>query len=139
MDLTVSRSIAALTRQRLSTYYLRSPFRSHYFVAPSLLLLTDFFLMGAILVKNWNRLPGWTIFLLGLTLIALIMDWVRVYRTHSTVQHYLRTAQIENLEPGSPLETALYVAASMTYHGSILTYASVGFCLAALGELFIRY
>src|SRR5713101_375710 len=89
-------------RQKLSTYYLRSPFRSHFFFAPTLLLLTDFFLMGAILVKNWSRLPGWTIYPLGLVFVGLIASWVDVFRTHSAVQRFLRTAEIEKLELGSP-------------------------------------
>ncbi len=76
-------------RQNLSTYYLRSPFRSHFFVAPTLLLVTDFFLMGAILVKNWSRLPTWTINLLGLVFFGLILAWRMAFRTHQAMQRFL--------------------------------------------------
>src|SRR6266568_4760722 len=108
-------------RQNLSTYYLRSPFRSHFFVAPTLLLVTDFFLMGAILVKNWSRLPTWTINLLGLVFFGLILAWRMAFRTHQAMQRFLRSTQIEKLDLGSPLETALYLAASTTYYSSCFT------------------
>src|SRR5713101_7215354 len=124
-------------RLGLSTYYLRSPFRSHYFVAPSLMLLADFFLLGTILAKNWNKLPAWSIYLLGFVALLLISAWIAILGTHKVVRRYLQSAHIETLEAQSPLETGLYVAAYMSQCLSIYTFAAVGFSLAALGELFI--
>jgi hypothetical protein len=138
MALDISRSIQEAERPHLSNYYLRSPFRTRYFVLPSLLCLLDLFLIAIISVNQWERLPGRSIYPLGLAAFSLIMVWVMSLRTQKAVSRYLKTAQVEELEPGSSLEKGLYVAGYVTYYGSLWTLGAVAFCLAAFGEFFIR-
>ncbi len=138
MALEMSRSIQAAERPRLSNYYLHPPFRTRYFVLPSLLCLLDLFLIAIISVNQWERLPGRSIYPLGLAAFGLVMVWLLTLRTQKTVRRYLKTAQVEKLEPGSPLETGLYVAGYVTYYGSLWTLGAVACCLAALSEFFIR-
>ncbi len=138
MALDISRSIQAAERPRLANYYLNPPLRTRYFVLPSLLCLLDLSLIATISVKQWERLPGRSVYPLGLAAFALIMVWLMTLRTQKTVSRYLKTAQVEELELGSPLEIGLYVAGYVTYYGSLWMFGAVACCLAALGEFFIR-
>jgi hypothetical protein len=125
--------------QRASLFYLHAPFRSHRLVGLGFMLLADVSLLGAILVKNWTRLPVLSVFYLGIVLFGLLETFVGVLRNHKSVQHLIKTGHLEKLEAGSPLDTALCVAAKVTYLGLFHAFLLVGICLAALSELFIRY
>jgi hypothetical protein len=138
MALEMSGSIQAAEGPRLSNYYLRSPFGSRYFVLPSLLGLLDVGLIAITCVRRWEFLPARSILALALAACGIVMVLLMAIRTQRTVNRYLKTAQIEKLEPGSPLETGLYVAAYVTYYGFLWTFAAVTLCLGALGEAFIR-
>jgi hypothetical protein len=138
MALEMSRSIQAAERPRLSNSYLSSPFRTQYFVLPSLLCLLDLIFIAVISVKQWERLPGRSIFALALAAYGLFAVWLMSFRTQRTVRRYLKAAQIESLEPGSPLEAGLYVSAYVSYHGFLWTLGAVACCLAALSEFFIH-
>lgn len=138
MALEMSRSMQAAERPRLSSHYLRSPFRTQHFLLPSLLCLVDLFFIAVILAKQWERLTLRSIYPLGLAALFLVMGWLMTFRTRRTVRRYLKIAQIEKLEPGSALETGLNVAAYVTYYGSLWALGAVGCCLAALSEYFVR-
>ena len=132
-------SAQAAMRTQLARYYLRSPLRSRQFLTASLLLLIDLTMVGTILWKNWGRLPGWSVYYLGLLSLLLISALTAAYGTHKTVRRYLAAANIEKLDSGSILETGLYVASYMTQCLLVYAFAAAGVSLAALGEIFIRH
>jgi hypothetical protein len=138
MALEMARTIQVAERRCLSDVYLGSPFRTRYFVLPSLLCLFDLVFIAIILVNQWERLPGRSIFPLGLAAFCLLMGWLMAFRTQRTVHRYLKTALMEKPEPGSPLETGFYVAGYITYYGSLWTFGAVACCLGAFGEFFIH-
>jgi hypothetical protein len=82
----MSRSIQAAERPRLSNHYIRSPFRSRYFVLPSLLCLVDLVFIAIILVNQWERLPWRSVYPLGLAAFGLVMAWLMTFRTQGTVR-----------------------------------------------------
>lgn len=138
MALEMSRSIQAAERPRLSSHYLRPPFRSKYFVLPSLLFLVDLLFIVILLTNQWGRLTGRSILALGLAALLLFMAWLMTFRTHRTVRRYLKSARIDALDPGSPLEVGLYVAAYVSYYGFLWSFGAVGACLAAFSEFFLH-
>jgi hypothetical protein len=138
MAFNLSSSTRVAERPRLANSYFHSPLRSKYFVLPSLLGLIDLLFIGVLLAHDWTRLNARVITALALAAVCVLMGWSMSFRSRRIVRRYLKTKQIEVLEPGSPLETGLYVAAFLTYYGFLWTLGALGFALGAFSEFFIR-
>ena len=101
-------------------FFARSPFRSYYFVANTVTLVLAIFLCVGVLVRYWGRFPEFTATWVGAAIAAMLLLWGRALRDHRKIRELYTRGQIGQVSPGSPLDVALRVAASMTHLG--LTY-----------------
>jgi len=123
-----------ITRNRMgaSKFYLRSPFRDTNFVATTFILFADFLVLLMLAIRCRAQLSFSVVLWLLLGAGAMIFAWLLALRTHQSLQLLFETRQIEKLELGSNLDTALSVAASATNQG--LFFASL-LAMALLGAL----
>ena len=126
-----------LTTDRLGDpqYFLKSPFRSHYFVGNTFILLMDIFLCVYIVLRYWGELPqaGLTVVWLAVVIFGLLMLWGRALLDHRKVRQSLNDEQARKLDPNSPLEIALRAAATSTHLGLYSTFFLVAALLIQLG------
>ena len=116
-----------LTTDRLGDpqFFAKSPFRSYYFVANTVTLVLAIFLCVGVLVRYWGRLPEFTGMWLGIAIGGTLMLWARALRDHGKVREFFTKGQIGQVSPGSPLDVALHVAATMTHLGLMYTFLFV--------------
>jgi hypothetical protein len=113
-------------------YFSRSPLRSNYLVGNTFFLLTDILLCILIAERYWARLSQLTLGWLGVVVLGLLMLWGRALRDHRKVRKLFTSGQVQIVEPNSPLDTVLRVAAGMAYL-QWLTFFLVGALLLQFG------
>jgi hypothetical protein len=118
-----------------SGFYLRSPFRSLYFLIGTISAPLSVILIGLIAMKYWRRLDLVIALLLGLAIVSTFSLWILALRTHQTVHFMLSTGQIERLELGSDLDKILSLAAVITKSGLLYVSLIVMSYLAALAAV----
>ena len=106
-------------------FFARSAFRSYYFVANTVTLVLAIFLTVGILVRYWGRLPEFTGMWLGIAIAGMLMLWARALRDHRKIRELYAKGEIGQVSPGSPLDVALHVAATMTHLGLTYTFLLV--------------
>jgi hypothetical protein len=133
---TAANSNADAGRLDASSFFARSPFRSAYFVADTLLLFLDLCMCGVILVRHGHAFSPSGIAYLLLGAVALFLPWWGALRLHAAL--FLLAHSDPKPEPGSLLNLCLGHFANWIHYGLLCTYALGSFVFGAIIEFFIR-
>jgi hypothetical protein len=118
-----------------SKFYMQFPFRYAYFRWATITLLMCFAELGLIVAKYWKELDLFVALSLVLAVMSTLFLWGLALGTHRHVNLLLTTRQVEKLELGSILHTALSTSATITNQGLLfVSLIAMGY-LAALGEI----
>jgi hypothetical protein len=116
-----------------------SPFRSGYFWVVSAMGLAAILVDAYILYRHWQSLNVFVAILLGVPIGAqLIYQWLRTLRYYSRVRElYLRKSD-EEAQDGSPLDSALRIAAGGLTDLLFYCYGMTLVALILVGALLTR-
>jgi hypothetical protein len=92
-------------------FFSRSPFQSGYFITATSVCLAALTMDIVILYQQWDRLSSFTLSMLCLVAIGVVNTLWRGYRYLGRVRDLYLDGFIANVEPGSPLDIAMGVAA----------------------------
>ncbi|MFZ0415333.1 MAG: hypothetical protein WBE20_10290 [Candidatus Acidiferrales bacterium] len=98
-------------------FYTKSAFKSYFFILDFVLLLVTTALNIFVLTKYWALLSSFSHFWLVVNAAALISLWFLAVRYRRRLQELHTMGGAIGSQAGSPLETALRVAATVMHMG----------------------
>jgi hypothetical protein len=120
-------------------FFLESPFRSGYFLAATAVSLVGVFTALFILYAEWQRLSTFQAAVIWTVGYGLSVTWWRAYRYTKRGRGLYLDGSITEVEPGSPLEIALGIAAGaiteILFFGSGATMLLLGYARILLTRL----
>jgi len=104
--------------------FSRSPFRSYYFISPTILMILTLLLSILVLIRIYERSPWASIAWIMIGCLAMVMFWLRALHDWRRLRIVANSTEITE---ATPLHVALEVAAAQLFWG--LTYL----CIVAAG------
>ena len=135
------RSNPSLLRYRRGTvdghkFFSRTPFRSGYFVIVTAICLACIILAAFITYRNWDRLTGVQILIIfQVAWGGIAGTWWGALQSIDRVRQLYAEGSITEVEPGSPLDVALAVAAGAITHILFCFSITVAIVLYYIGYL----
>jgi uncharacterized membrane protein YhaH (DUF805 family) len=117
-----------------SDFFARTPLRSFYFIAGTVVLGVNLAGVGVILVRYWDRMPTIATFQLAFALVFLLGLWGRAYVTCQRLHDVYSQGKSDPAFARSPLNTALRNAAAMTGASLYFSFFAAAWLLFALGS-----
>ncbi|HEX3353520.1 MAG TPA: hypothetical protein VHS34_11910 [Terriglobales bacterium] len=116
-------------------FFERSPFRWWPFIIDTILLFMSTLIDGFIVIKYWGRLPLVTVTFLLAVALGMWLLWRAALTAHRRVHEIQITGMFGEVVPGSPVESVIRVAASMTHLGLFFNFLLVAFLLMQIDRL----
>jgi hypothetical protein len=116
-------------------FFEGSPFRWWPFTIDTILLIMSTLIDAFILTRYWSRLPVITITFLVAVALGMWLLWRAALSAHGTMHDLHVAGMFGEVAPGSPVESAIRVAASMTHLGLFFNFLLVAFLLMQIDRL----
>lgn len=96
-------------------FFSRPPLSSRPFVHVAIILGVGLAACALVIVAEWGRMPAFmALWIVGVA-IWMILLWLRTLRDQRMLRDLFERGEVEGPAPGSPLDTALRVAANTMY------------------------
>jgi hypothetical protein len=109
-------------------FYIRRPLLSGYFLAGTFFFLVSLAIFASIVARYGSKLSEFGVYEAAAAGLGTLFFLARAFREHSRMHGLYRAGRLPEVPEGSPLDSALRMAASMTTIGTI--YVPVMFFLA---------
>jgi hypothetical protein len=117
-----------------SDFFARTPLRSFYFIAGTVLMAIDLAAVGMVLVRFWHRMPTTAMLQVGFAVVAMFALWWRAYLTCQRLHEVYSQAKSDPEFAHSPLDTALRNAAAVTGGSLYFSFFMAAWLLLALAS-----
>lgn len=96
-------------------FFQESPFQWGYFVGDTAMLVMSTGICVYVMIRHWHQLAPVTEFALGVVVMGMLLLWNASIQAHRRLHKVFLAAGIRELDPESPLEATVKVAASMVH------------------------
>jgi hypothetical protein len=121
-----------------TTFFRNSPFHWGYFLADTAILISSTGVCIYVMIQYRNQLSSITEILMGAVILGMLFLWSAALRAHRQIHDLFQTGGIPDPDSGSPLETALKVAASMIHLGLFYAFLFVGLIVMQFDRILTR-
>lgn len=118
-----------------SEYFAKPPHRSFFLCSGTALLVVVTFITAFVMVRHWDRLPTTTVYYLLFSVVGMSAFWVLAIQNYREIHGLFTEGAIADVRPGSPIDLALRVAATMIHTGMFLLFFLVGMLVTQIDKI----
>ncbi len=123
-------------------FFSRSPFRSGHFLAATAVCLVDLLYAVIMLYQYWPRLSTFAAAVIWTITLGLARTWWRAFQYINRVRDLYSESSLTEMEPGSPFDIALGIAAGaindILIYGSSTTMLLLAYTRTLLSHLWVN-
>ena len=106
-----------------------------WFLAGSIVILLDILQFFVILIRRWDALSAYVIYLLSAGMVGLLLFWYIALLTQRRISHLVMPAESPRAGPVQTANAALSIGADIAIRGLFVFGLSISFLLRAVFKL----